>query len=154
MRWSQEREAAAGCPLVRADAMALCYQVLLLPVIVITSHGFFTSFNPFTTRILLENDILREQNSKPLSLFVFCFAPACQMIFIQTHCTESGCDIGPEIHCLQARPCIFQAGNCTGRGSEGVNAYICRYSEKRLLRWSQDLRPCNDVHSSELMQWL
>ena len=24
-------------------------------------------------------------------------------------------------YCLQARPCIFQPGNCTGLGSEGVN---------------------------------
>ena len=29
-------------------------------------------------------------------------------------------DTGPEIHCLQARTCIFQAGNFTGWGSEGV----------------------------------
>ena len=28
-----------------------------------------------------------------------------------------------KIYCLQARPCIFQAGNYTGRGSEGVNFY-------------------------------
>ena len=25
------------------------------------------------------------------------------------------------MYCLQARPCIFQAGNLTGCGSEGVN---------------------------------
>ena len=26
-----------------------------------------------------------------------------------------------KVYCLQARPCIFQPGNCTGWGSEGVN---------------------------------
>ena len=28
--------------------------------------------------------------------------------------------VGPEIYCLEARPCIFQPGNFTGWGSEGV----------------------------------
>ena len=28
------------------------------------------------------------------------------------------------IHCLRARPCIFQPGNFTGWGSEGVNENI------------------------------
>ena len=31
-----------------------------------------------------------------------------------------------EIYCLQARPCIFQPGNFTGWGSEGVNVLSCR----------------------------
>ena len=33
--------------------------------------------------------------------------------------------IGPKIDCLQACPCIFQPGNCAGRGSEGVNVVVC-----------------------------
>ena len=30
-----------------------------------------------------------------------------------------------KIHCLQARPCIFQPGNLTSRGSEGVKRVSC-----------------------------
>ena len=41
----------------------------------------------------------------------------------KTHISESRCDIGPEIYCLQARPCIFQPGNFTGWDSEGVSLY-------------------------------
>ena len=41
---------------------------------------------------------------------------ACERIYIKTHTTESR----PENILLQERPCIFQPGNFTGCGSEGV----------------------------------
>ena len=37
------------------------------------------------------------------------------------HTTESGLLLDWKIHCLQARPCIFQPGNFNGWGNEGVN---------------------------------
>ena len=41
--------------------------------------------------------------------------------FHQNVYTESRCVTGPEKHCLQACPCIFQPERFTGWCSEGVN---------------------------------
>ena len=48
-------------------------------------------------------------------------------------------DIGPEIHCLQARTCIFQAGNFTGWGSGGVKQDVkqlyVKYRRPGIREW-------------------
>ena len=75
--------------------------------------------NHFSAMMSLEKRAMKVQNLKPFSPFVFCFALACERMFIKTHSTESRCVIGPEN--MQARPCSFQQGNFTGSGSEGVN---------------------------------
>ena len=63
------------------------------------------------------------------SLFAFLLALASERIFIKTHCTDSGCVTELKMLCLQARPCIFQPGNFTGCGSEGV-----KFSPGAILR--------------------
>ena len=68
------------------------------------------------------------RNLKPFSHFVFFFAVPCERIFTNTHSTESRCVIQNKTKLrLQAHLCIFQPGNCTGLGSEGVNnkAVLC-----------------------------
>ena len=76
---------------------------------------------------------------------------------IKTLSTEHRCVIGPEntvaskrlalnidvlkdrkIHCLQARPCIFQPGHFRGSGSEGVRCVCQSPSEikRRGVRWT------------------
>ena len=55
-----------------------------------------------------------------LSLFVFFFALACERTFIKAHSIESRCTIGPENVLFVGTPCIFQRGNLTGWGSEGL----------------------------------
>ena len=56
-------------------------------------------------------------------LFVFFFALACERIFIKTHSTEKRFVIRPEnILFFEALPCIFQTGNFTRWGSEGVKS--------------------------------
>ena len=49
--------------------------------------------------------------------------------FSSKRIVESRCATGPERkkNCLKARPCIFQSGNFTGCGSEGVNGWL-RYT--------------------------
>ena len=50
---------------------------------------------------------------------------------------------GAKIYCLQARSCIFQPGNFTGCGSEGVNystptdhAFSVYFHVKPVLNWA------------------
>ena len=47
-------------------------------------------FNPFTAMMSFENN-QKVQNLKPLSLFVFFFALACDRILIKMHSIESRC---------------------------------------------------------------
>ena len=66
------------------------------------------------------------RNLKPWSLFVFVFALACERTFITVHSIESRCYRSEKYSVLQARPCMFQPGNFTGCGSEGVKLrYSC-----------------------------
>ena len=78
----------------------------------------FNANRSFITVMLFEND--SQIKSKPLSLFVFFFTVACKRIFSKTHSVENRCGWTEKIHCLQARPCIFQPGNFTCWSSEGV----------------------------------
>ena len=55
-----------------------------------------------------------------LSLFVFFFTLACEGIFIKTDRIKVDVLQDQKIYCLKAWPCIFQPGNFTGLGSEGV----------------------------------
>ena len=55
-----------------------------------------------------------------LLLLFFLFALACERILIETYSIESRRAIGPENILFTVRPCIFQPGNFTGWGSEGV----------------------------------
>ena len=60
------------------------------------------------------------RNLKPLSLFVFFCASACEWIFIKTHIIESRCVIGPgNILRASFSPEILQAGAVKGL------AYVC-----------------------------
>ena len=60
-------------------------------------HQNDSCINPFTATMLLER------------------------IFIKRHTIESRLLEDWKIYCLQASRCIFQPGNFTGCGSEGVN---------------------------------
>ena len=63
------------------------------------------------------------QNLKPFSLFVFFFALALERIFTKTHHTERRCYRTGKYTVFEVRPCIFQPGNFTGWGSEGVKTH-------------------------------
>ena len=77
------------------------------------------TLNPFTAVTSLE-DKIKVQNLKPLSLFVFFFALALERIFIKIHRTERRCYRTGKYTVFVVHPCIFQPGNFTGWGSEGV----------------------------------
>ena len=67
--------------------------------------------------------IKKSEIRKPLNLFVFFFALACERIVIKNAIALKA-DVLQDrnICCLQARPRIIQPGNCTRWGSEGVNS--------------------------------
>ena len=83
------------------------------------------------------------QNLKPLRLFVFFFAMACERIFIKTHSIESGCVIynykTGKYTLFEAHPYIFQPKNFTGWGSEGVNLEILQAFLSHFLVWKNKL---------------
>ena len=59
---------------------------------------------------------------KPVSLFLSSFSH-CRVKGVSSKLTALKVDVlqDRKIYCLQARPSIFQPGNFTGWGSEGVN---------------------------------
>ena len=76
---------------------------------------------------------------EPLSFFLFFFAVAWEWIFIKKKKKKEQkkkkkkskkksialkVDVLNKTHCLQACPCIFQPGNCTGWSSEGVKSSL------------------------------
>ena len=67
---------------------------------------------------------IKVQNLKPLSLFCFLFRTGTWKNFHRN--TQHWKD--RKIHCLQACPCLFQPGNLTGWGSEGVTFCSLRLS--------------------------
>ena len=66
--------------------------------------------------------LITVRNSKPLSLFVFFFALACERIFIKTHSIEKRFVIRLENNytVFEALPRIFQPGTFTRWGGEEV----------------------------------
>ena len=58
---------------------------------------------------------------KPLGLLVSFFARTCEGLLSKLIALKVDVTQNWQIYCLQARPCIFQPGNVTGWGSEGVN---------------------------------
>ena len=53
------------------------------------SNVLSNKFNPFTAMMSFKTTNNEMRNLKSLSLFVFCFALACEGIFIKTRSTES-----------------------------------------------------------------
>ena len=111
----------------------------------------------------LENNqyilLTKVRNFKPLNIFVFFFALACERIFSKTDSIESRCYRSENIlYWLQARPRIFQRKHFTYWGSEGVKyvtlslpSWFCMTSLAKpfrvLLIWS----PIKTCFSSTLL---
>ena len=67
-------------------------------------------------------------NLKPLGLFAFFFALACERIFIKTHNIESRCIIGQENTLFAGASVHLSAQKFTGWGSEGIKTSDCPFS--------------------------
>ena len=95
------------------------------------SVRFRTGINPITAMISLKTTH-KCAKFESVSLFVFLFALAWEMIFIKAYYIESTCVKGPENILFQARPCVFQLGYFTGWGSEGVNNFFATNTDLTL----------------------
>ena len=117
-------------PSTSAAAMQACVLVptffaIYSAIVQDSGKPFVTAVNPFTAEKKANRKV---RHLKHFSLFVSFLAPACEGTSITTHGVESGCVIGPESIRFLCTPCIFQPGNFTGWGSEGVKRRGCRES--------------------------
>ena len=71
----------------------------------------------------------------------------CERSFIKMHSTKSRCVIGMEnIVCTRTHPCIFEPGNFTGWGSEGV-----KYYHRSVWPWQQHRSDFHNTSSTDVI---
>ena len=81
------------------------------------------AINPFTAMASFKHDQLKCEIGNPLSLFSS--FSLWRVKGFSSKLTALKVDViqARKMYCLQARPCIFQPGNFTGWGSEGVKPH-------------------------------
>ena len=91
------------------------------------------------------------QNVKSFSLFVFFFTLALEKIFIKMHRAEWRCYRTRKQTVFDVHPCIFQPGNSTGWGSEGVKTWtfcLIKQNKNHTSLLMLHLWPTGTQHSS------
>ena len=126
-----------GCGSRKSSATLSPSACVVFPCVqTVVGQPLLGTVNPFTARMSFQKRPIALRNLKPLRLFVFFFALACERIFLKTHSTESRCvSTGKYTVCRRVlasfSPGILQAGavkwlTCTQMLTHGTAHGGCR----------------------------